>query len=279
MDISCIISSGDLELYVLGMLSQEDNVKVAQLAQMFPEIKKEIDGIQQSLLQLSDEADDVTDLPSPSVRENLFRKLSTMPAETTNGSNAAADNNNYDATDHKAGKVIAMKPPKRTFTTLSLAASVIGLIACIAVIIYLSSANTHSNEVANNLQKQVNQLQQNAQVQNQNLTLYQDTAYQKINLTNVPGKPKALVQLFWNRTTRDVYAADISLPAAPAGKQYQLWALIDGKPVSAGLITGKNLPKKMNDFSRADAFAITLEIAGGSATPTLTEMYVLGKTS
>ena len=278
MDISCIISSGDLELYVLGMLSQEDNVKVAQLAQLFPEIKKEIDDIQQSLLQMSDEADDAADVPSAAVRETLFRKLRTMPAETADSADVITDNKTFEATDNNQAKVIAMKP-KRTFTTLSLVASVLALIACLAAIIHLSSANTHYHEVADNLQKQVNQLQQTAQTQNQNLALYQDTAYQKINLTNVPGKPKALVQLFWNRTTRDVYAADISLPAAPAGKQYQLWALIDGKPVSAGLITGKTLPQKMNDFARADAFAITLEKAGGSATPTLTEMYVLGKTS
>ena len=35
----------------------------------------------------------------------------------------------------------------------------------------------------------------------------------------------------------------------------------------------------MFDFVKADAFAITLEKAGGSPTPTKNEMYVLGKTS
>ena len=70
MDISCIISSGDLELYVLGMLSEEDNLKVAQLAQLFPEIKAEIEAIENSLLQVSDE----TDAPSLSVKDDLFAK-------------------------------------------------------------------------------------------------------------------------------------------------------------------------------------------------------------
>jgi len=34
---------------------------------------------------------------------------------------------------------------------------------------------------------------------------------------------------------------------------------------------------KMNVIDHAEAFAITLEKAGGSSTPTVTAMYVMGK--
>lgn len=274
MDISCIISSGDLELYVLGMLSQEDNAKVAQLAQLFPEIKHEIDEIQQSLLQVSDEAD-AADLPSSSVRDALFAKLNAIPPASDTP--AASDS---DTAGRREAPVVPMRPaPKRTFTTISLAASIIALIACIAVILHLSSANTHYHQVANNLQEQITDLQQRAQTQNQNLALYQDTSYQKINLTHAPGKPDALAQIFWNRTTKRVYVADISLPNAPTGKRYQLWAIVDGKPVNAGMINTKKVPQQMFDFAAADAFAITLENSGGSPTPHLDQLFVIGKTS
>ncbi len=67
---------------------------------------------------------------------------------------------------------------------------------------------------------------------------------------------------------------------APAGKQYQLWAIVDGKPVDGGMITskdGKNYNiQKMKTFGRAEAFAITLETAGGNPQPKGT-MYVMGK--
>ncbi len=259
------------------MLSQEDNVKVVQLAEIFPEIKKEIEEIEQSLLQLSDEADSA-ELPSSSVETNLFAKLTSMPA--SDSAAISSDDQNNNTPEKKEAKIISMQPKKRSvFTTLMLAVSVLAVIICIAVIAHLSSANTHYHEQANNLQNRVNQLQQNTLAYQQSLQLYQNPAYQKINLTAVPGKPDALVQLFWNKTTRSVYIADISLPQAPAGKQYQLWALIDGKPISAGLLTENKLPQQMIDFSKADAFAITLEKAGGSETPTLTEMYVMGKTS
>lgn len=258
------------------MLSEEDNVKVARLSEMFPEIKKEIEDIEQSLLEISNDANDI-DVPSPQVRDKLFAQLNSLKsAESSN--NIAGDRN--DIIDEKReAKIIPMQQPKRTLNTLMLAASVIALIACAAVISHLSSANKHYHEVADNMTSKANQLQQNTLTLQQNLGLYQDTNYQKINLTHVPGKPEALVQLFWNKSTHRVYAADISLPDAPAGKQYQLWAIVDGKPVSAGLMNPKKTLQQMIDFAKADAFAITLEKAGGSPTPTLTEMYVMGKTS
>ena len=275
MDISCIISSGDLELYVLGMLSEEDNIKVARLSELFPEIKKEIDDIEQSLLQISNEAD-ATDAPSPEVKKSLFETLRSLPTEEI----SAKTNNTMNVVDEqKEAKVIPIQRPRRVLTSLALAASVIALIACAAVISHLASANKHYHEVADNMTSKATQLQQNALTLQQNLNLYQDTNYQKINLTHAPGKPEALVQLFWNKSTHRVYAADISLPNAPAGKQYQLWAIVDGKPVNAGMMNTKKTPQQMFDFAKADAFAITLEKAGGSPTPTMTELYVLGKTS
>jgi hypothetical protein len=50
------------------------------------------------------------------------------------------------------------------------------------------------------------------------------------------------------------------LPAPALGKQYQLWAIVDGKPVDAGIISlQKEIYKiqKMKSFGSAQAFAIT----------------------
>lgn len=291
MDISCIISSGDLELYVLGMLSEEDNLKVAQIAQLFPEIKTEIEGIENSLLQVSDE----TDVPSDSVKDNLFAKLKNLPlSEAPADSYVSGDlsktietRNEYSAISKNEAAILTMpKPAKRRSNSGLLAASIIALIACVGVVIYLAVSNNNYRSTASQLNARVDKLETDRTKQLQQVTdyqhslaLYQNPSYQKINLTSVPGKPKAAVEIFWNKATQDVYAANISLPAAPSGKQYQLWALINGKPVNAGMITGNTLPQKMIAFAKADAFAITLEKEGGSLTPTLSEMYVLGKTS
>ncbi len=70
-----------------------------------------------------------------------------------------------------------------------------------------------------------------------------------------------------------------SLPKTPTGKQYQLWCIIDGKLVDMGVID-KEFENKVLTIKAPKgsvvAFAITLEKQGGSKTPTLEEMYVIG---
>ena len=71
------------------------------------------------------------------------------------------------------------------------------------------------------------------------------------------------------------------LPAPPAGKQYQLWALDKGKPVDAGVLAavtaaGDSL-QQMKDIASAQAFAMTIEPRGGSVNPTLSTMTVMGQ--
>lgn len=93
-----------------------------------------------------------------------------------------------------------------------------------------------------------------------------------------PDKSNAmLATAYWNNSTKELYLAKNKMPAAPAGKQYQLWALVKGQPVNAGVIDdcGQLLCKMVN-IAEADAFAITLEKTGGSPTPDLTQLKVIG---
>lgn len=97
-------------------------------------------------------------------------------------------------------------------------------------------------------------------------------------LRGTPNSPQALSTVFWDSTTKDVYLFVNNLPQAPTQKQYQLWALLDGKPIDLGMLVPKEqrLLVKMKNVQNAQAFAITLEPAGGSASPTLEAMYVSG---
>lgn len=99
----------------------------------------------------------------------------------------------------------------------------------------------------------------------------------KISLPGVAGKENDLATVYWDTLSKDVYLRADRLPKAPAGRQYQLWALVDGKPVDAGVLEGCEGLCRLKTVAKAQAFAITLEKAGGSVTPTLSEMCVLGK--
>lgn len=279
MDLSCIISSGDLELYILGMLSSEDAYKIEQLAKLFPEVKAELDAIEDALVNAADEADEA---PSPAVKEQLFNRLKQLPKDDSTVPLIAVTPSD----DHSGSKVIPMhQPPKRSNTAL-VAAAVIGLLLAIASLAYtfINNNNQHTQIAA--LQQELDILRNNNTAQQQqidqyakDMQFYRDTGYKMINLKPMPNRPKdILAQVFWDTRTKAVYATNISLPKAPEGKQYQLWAFVNGKPVSAGLLdatTGK--VEQMKTFTEAEAFGITLEKAGGAASPTVADMYVLGK--
>jgi len=56
MDVEQYISSGILELYVAGVLSEDQNLEVYRYAQEYPEIREEIIAIEKSILDLSSTA-------------------------------------------------------------------------------------------------------------------------------------------------------------------------------------------------------------------------------
>jgi anti-sigma-K factor RskA len=87
---------------------------------------------------------------------------------------------------------------------------------------------------------------------------------------------------YWNKTKGEAYVSIQKLPPAPAGMQYQLWAIADGKPVDIGMLENDVVAKGgMQKVPKAvvngQAFAISLEKAGGSSSPTADKIYVMGK--
>jgi anti-sigma-K factor RskA len=116
------------------------------------------------------------------------------------------------------------------------------------------------------------------------LNLIKDPAMAVVKMPSVPTSPNAnsMTTVYWDTRSKDVYLLVNNLPQPVSDKQYQLWAIIDGKPVDAGVFDISNDPVsfvKMKNIPKAQAFAITLEKKGGNATPTMNAMYVLGKVS
>ena len=112
----------------------------------------------------------------------------------------------------------------------------------------------------------------------QNLAMVTKASTKKISLAGVPAAPDAKAVVFWNESEKQVMLAGVELPEAPADKQYQLWALVDGVPVDAGVFDsisdGRMLA--MKSIAKSQAFAITLEPKGGSVSPHLDALYVMG---
>jgi hypothetical protein len=96
--------------------------------------------------------------------------------------------------------------------------------------------------------------------------------------------PGARAQLIFNsRTGRTTLLVD-HLPLLPVGKTYQLWFIVDGRPVSGGIFnadrTGSGSIRARMPLTalKASTFAVTLEPAGGTSAPT-GDKYLLGQAS
>lgn len=272
MDISCIISSGDIELYVLGLLPEDEAGKMEQLMLLFPEIKEEADRISEAL-EVTANAGEA--LPRSLVKEKFFAEISKLKVQEHANPNKLT----VAAEPLNSSPVVTPVHKKRNIALI--AASVFALIF-LSGLVYFALRNLEQQEELAVLHDRLNnkdaENRQQALAYEQMLKVVKD--YRQIDLNNIPGKPESLAKIFWHRQTAQVYVMDVSLPPPPSGKQYQLWAIVEGQPFNAGMLTaGENQLQKMANFPKADAFAITLEKAGGSTTPTLEEMYVLGETS
>lgn len=289
MDLSCIISSGDLELYALGILPADEATKIEQLALMFPEVQEELDRISETLMGLG-AASQLA--PSPLVKDGLMQRLQQLEADEEaqaapvvslqTGRYPDRETSTQEAT-HEA-PVVTMPSERVSRMSWLNAASFIGFLLALGGVIFLFSKDRQNRSEIAALQRNVQnatgakaRAEEDLAAANQMVAMLQNDVYKKIQLKAVPGKPDALVQLMWNTQTKEVFIADISLPQTPAGHQYQLWAIVDGKPVDAGLVGGaKRKVQQMKTFNRAEAFAITLEREGGSPQPTLEQMFVMG---
>lgn len=87
--------------------------------------------------------------------------------------------------------------------------------------------------------------------------------------------------LLYDPNTKKAFLYAFNMPALPAGKTYQLWAIVD-KPVSAGIFStdtghkSRLIVRSMPDPTQLTKFAVSLEPEGGRPQPT-GEIYLLGQ--
>jgi len=261
MDIKEYIQSGIIEQYVLGLADPDEVAELQLLRNEYPELHEAISDFEQ-------------------IFEETIRANQVQPPVFIK----SAVEKQLFGDDHSGAIVIenafAAEPDKKSTSGLwkyLAAACIILLVASTALNFYFYSGYKKSQDQYETLLAERNTLQANNASYQQDLKMFQDSVMKRVEMKGMPGKEQNVATVLWNQNSKDVYIYARSMQEVPTGKQYQLWAIVDGKPVNAGLITDCVGLCKMNRIDHAEAFAITLENAGGSPTPTLTEMYVFGK--
>ena len=267
-------NSGMIEAYVLGELSKEEILEVEEMAQRHPEVKAEITQTEIALEQLSRKA---AVKPSPTTKDDLFSKIeySTGEAETKQIRKIHTDTT-AKSQDNSIGK--------RPWQYLAAAAVSLLVLSSVLAIYYRSQWQSAESQLANfitqeqELSQQYQALRSDYQVlQQQTSDVFTNPNFQQVRLQGTDGFPSAFAVVYWNDNTDQVYLNPAGLPKPDAGKQYQLWGIVDGQPASAGVFDQQDELLTMQLIDGAAAFAITLEPKGGSKNPTMEAMYVLGE--
>lgn len=278
MNTKDIISSGIIESYVLGIASPEEEAMLDCMQRSFPEIKQAIADAQSSVECM---ATKISVRPSPGLKERIWEKI-TLETEESTTDNIAEDTtediaHRFDITSTN----IPLSPSSRTLAwkPWAMAASVL-LLLSLAGNFYFQKENKDKEQalVAAQAQQQVQAARLNAA--ESRLAMLNAPNIRVIRLKGTEQHVSEQALVFWNEDTKQVFLDAASLPKAPAGKQYQLWAMVEGKPVDAGLYASEqDIATALSTIPKAEAFAITLENEGGSPVPTLTELYVIGTVS
>jgi anti-sigma-K factor RskA len=267
VDIKAYIESGIIESYVLGLSSVEETAEVELLCNQYTEIKEAVDGFAESLERAAFE-NAVT--PPAEIKEKLMLALEDEFDDKKSAIIVPiSSNDNYASTSIKRWQFIA-------------AAAILLFIVSAGMNYYYYTNYTATNDKYQALLLENNSLQaSNGIFQTKELELKQsmmmmsDTLMKVVKMKGLKS-PEDFATIYWDTKTKDVYLLQNSLPQTADDKQYQLWAIVNGKPVDAGVIDNCTGLCKMKNIPAAQAFAITLEKKGGSPTPTTSAMYVLG---
>ena len=254
MNIEEYISSGILELYVSGSLSEDESREVVAMAKKYPELRAEIASIEAAFGMLSSSL--VEDEPSMHILENALKDIQL---------------------EEESRSIHPMSSRPSFFSrALPWAASVLLFASIIFNIFQFVQQRSLSKEVAE-LELMNLDLQEQSRNIGERLAVYEDRDVRTIYLNELD-VPNSSSIIYLNTKTLQAYLNFGTLPSPPEGKQYQLWTLdANGAPKSAGILNFETgLLDVGNIDSNAKSLAISLEPAGGSESPTAGQIYVLG---
>lgn len=278
MNVKEYIESGILEAYILGALSETERTLVEANISQYPEIATEVAAIELTMQRF---AESLAMEPPTGMQDSIWGTLQTNSA--TKSSVPAIDESQSN------GKVIPLSGRQTYDNNWQRAAVLFILIGSMVANFILWNQRNHNKEQLAVVQKQMDSVQTEQQQLAAIVNHYQkerdmmaDTGMQMVTMRSMlPGHPMAAT-VYWSKTDGAAYLSVQKMPMPPAGKQYQMWVIQDGKPVSMGvlpnnLIAASSMDKLPMQVKEGQAFAISLEKEGGNPTPTA--VYVLGKVS
>lgn len=275
MDLEKYIASGILEAYALDELPAEEKAEVEGQLALYPELRKELNVIEEGLEQLALET---AMAPPAFLKGNILDAIdqeSEIRGSEDQGNGGAAEQ----------AKVVEMRPSNNRIWSRLVAASIaLTLVSTYLAVDYRSrwkDSQQSYEQITQNLELQAenfNQVKQDLSKLENDFDVLTNSDFGRFDMASIiDGQDQYSASVFWNQKTLEAYLSIGTLKTLTQEQQYQLWAIIDGKPVSMGVFDYDSEGLlKMENVSGVATFAVTIEPRGGSENPTLSAMQVAG---
>ncbi|MBB5619916.1 anti-sigma-K factor RskA [Pedobacter cryoconitis] len=280
------IETGILELYVLGHLNAQEQREVEGMAAKYPAIKEEITAIEIAMEQYAIKH---AIEPTSGLDKQIFEKIG-IPVNEVPVSGKTTSTPVHEA------KIVPLPADHAASTIRTLRYS---LVACIGLLVVSVAALYATHDKLNVANQQIIAMNIDKEkfastvsfMKDENKDLQEiaaisaDPSWTSVKLAGTKISPQANMMVYWHKKGQHVMVDNtkMALPQNDAAHQYQLWAIVDGKPVDLGVFDAKSGPGKllltMKEVGHAQAFAVTLEKRGGSPSPTMEKMIAMGGVS
>lgn len=255
------IQSGAIENYILGMADDAEARELEQMRAQYPEVNEAFVRFEAEL------------------EANCLAAAIAPPDESKNRIMAAIGIS--EASAAPAAKVVEL--PKRKSQWMQYAAA-----ACIAImmgsvfmnIMLMGRVKRMNSEIGELKIAANNKPADTLKNTDSQFAFFKDPNLKPVAMYGTPTHEVCNSSLYWDKKTGKAYIVIHHLFEQADDKDYQLWAIVDGKPVSIGVFRpgDKMKPLIMNNVpDKASMFAVTLEKKGGSPTPTMDQMYLKGQ--
>ena len=217
------MESGILELYVLGDVTPGEKLQVEEMAAKHPAIKAELDEIEQSLEAYAGE-NEVE--PPAHLRGRILNSLVTN----------LSDDNTFNRTSVQTEEdnvVPFIRPKVNNFYKYAFAACLVLLLASSVALIGLYNRLQQSNNQLAALQLNNQHFTNTVSLLDQQLAVFRDPSFKFLKLQGTPKTPADAMTIAWSPVKHRVLIdlSSIKMAANDQEHQYQLWAIVAGKPV------------------------------------------------
>ncbi|MES2798964.1 MAG: anti-sigma factor [Bacteroidota bacterium] len=260
MDSKEYIASGIIERYVLGLVSPQEKQEVECMSHIYPEIGEELKLYQDSIEQLAIKG---------AVNPPAFLKGIVME-RVRSEKQIAANSSTSEA------KIIALKPQPSNFYKYAAAASVLLVVGLGIGLLNSRMTSSDLNAELAAMSSQQDSLKINVNLAAERIAFMSDVNTSKVKMVGTEAHPDMMATVYWNSNNQKVMLKVNELVSLPAEKQYQLWAIVDGQPKDMGVFDMTSSILEMKNTASAEAFAVTVEPKGGSVSPTMDQLYVIG---